>query len=224
MTHILIAGPLQVVVALATAGTLTTWSFAWMNPCSDPNKAKVDERLLGKWVSQHRPLFNADKAPDPVIITIKKAGGDFPDGILEWSNGKNSSYFFSTPVKEEYYATFMRGRTVSPAKKWKDVAKQAKEEGYTILKYHIDGNELVTTSLDRAAVEQGRIRNFVKCTFKTERRKVGVGEFIPAREVIENHLRVTDTPANIRWYLGKYGASVFSQRQSYLREEPAKEK
>lgn len=169
------------------------------NPLSDPQSAKLDQRLVGMW----REGKDDDEA---VYYHMGPAGDGFPNGMLrivEIAHKKGkleppAEYLaFSTTIGKNDYLNLVldlqrKAIRTMDENGWKADAVAA----YTLMKYHVDGNRLVVWAIDEGAKE----------------RAIKSGK-IKGRAEPRKSAQFTDTTENVARFVGEAGDRLFGTEQ-----------
>jgi hypothetical protein len=145
------------ILSLLAVAVLLPGCVAVNEPLSDPDKAKSEQRLLGKW--------QRDKSNNQCEIDAPAVMGH-PKGLMRAVNdGKaddplNAFWFFTTAIGKHTYATiyvamgdsvqFADFRKEGAFEKW----NQNKNRRYFIVQYLIDGDKLTVDEGDATAVQK----------------------------------------------------------------------
>src|SRR5687768_10097770 len=101
---------LPALFAVAVAFSCVGCEVSVSEPVSDIDKAEPDKELLGTW-------SHGEDGKGRVVIDVPEVKGN-PKGIMRYTEGKDSYYFFVSAVGKERYANLclIRGRDYhSPA-------------------------------------------------------------------------------------------------------------
>jgi hypothetical protein len=193
---------LQVLVFLFSGCTLDSES-----PLSDPDNAKVDEKVLGKWI-------NTDKDAFAQTTTVEKISAKgYPPGVMKLAlrpveAGDNPAGMFGlvfcTELKGKTYVNLCGQMVDAPAKlpAWEKV----RAGQFSILKYAVEGDTLSLWHLrDEAPLETAIANGKLKGTV----RKRGQFDWGPK-------YRVTDTTANLAQIVADADEKLFSGAKAVL--------
>jgi hypothetical protein len=181
-------------------------------PVSDPEKAKVDQRLLGVWRT---------KGEDGSVTYyhIGLAGGKLPNGILRaWTithrkdgtletimGGIMSSFLFSSEVGKSQFLNVVAVSGIPEVLKMERSGWKSKVvESYYIAKYQIEGDTLTLESPNykvlQKAIQIGKIKGHIQ------------------ENDIDDVAVLTDTSEDLaRFLTDSENAKLFSDKTSYQR-------
>jgi len=187
-------------VSLAGAFLLLTSCIDSKNPLSSPQKAEVDDQLMGVWRT-------TSDAGDVEYCHIGRAGDELPPGITRAVSVTHTNdgtleepgdlLVFSTILSENRYLNVLAIDEKNRDQVEENGYKPKLIEGYWFVKYRIKGDSLdvwtMNSDAKRKAIQSGKIKGTVK----------------------ENTSMLTDTPENLASLLSsEEGAKLFAEGQT----------
>lgn len=212
----ILAGVCNLLLALAQ----TSCVVESINPLSDPDDAKMDERLFGQW-----KVINKEKDRDtefwfvgrPRVSEIK----DAPAGLMvnyglvispqnEVSSNGMPSYFFVTKLGKNHYVNIA---TLEEPKEPKGpiVWKKSEVKGYLLMKYTVTESKLTMWMMDREltakAVDAGKLKGIVR------RNKDKDG-----KETTVESVTLKDSTADLAKFIDAANPSLFAEKEPIVLE------
>ena len=172
------------------------------NPLSDPEKAKPDEKLIGKWVEDPdgRETFTVEKMTSP----------GYPPGVMKLilarpPESDQIGLIFCTELNGKTYVHHC-GRAVTDPKQLLPWDKM-RTQGFGVLKYSEKKDKVTIWTVADETVLENAVKNG---KLKGTVRKRGSFDFGPA-------VKVTDTSAKLAEFVMNNDVKIFWGREMVLR-------